>query len=149
MKIMAHKLSRVTVVNFHQLRNDEKHLSLHGYFKTTTASPCTQTMVFENFSHPLVVSSVAFHIRTEAAMYEIYENKMHTKYSGITVFEKSTKLISTPKFLPPGLQAFRSSVLAFTLFFGQFESTKLNSIRKVFNGKVRNFSPTKISSFTG
>ena len=33
-------------------------------------------------------------------------------------------------------------------FFGQFDSTKLNSIRKVLDGKVRNFSPTKISSFT-
>ena len=32
--------------------------------------------------------------------------------------------------------------------FGQFESTKLSSIRKVLDGKVRNFSPTKISSFT-
>ena len=31
--------------------------------------------------------------------------------------------------------------------FGQFESTKLSSIRKVLDGKVRNFSPTKISSF--
>ena len=50
-------------------------------------------------------------------------------------------------FLPPGLQAFRSPLLVFT-FFGQFDSTKLNSIRKVLDGKVRNFSPTKISSFT-
>ena len=33
-------------------------------------------------------------------------------------------------------------------FFCQFESTKLSSIRKVLNEKVRNFSPTKISSFT-
>ena len=33
-------------------------------------------------------------------------------------------------------------------FFGQFESTKLNFIRKVWDEKVRNFSPTKISSFT-
>ena len=36
-------------------------------------------------------------------------------------------------------------------FFGQFDhvdSTKLNSIRKVLDGKVRNFSPSKISSFT-
>ena len=32
--------------------------------------------------------------------------------------------------------------------FCQFESTKLSSIRKVLDGKVRNFSPTKISSFT-
>ena len=32
--------------------------------------------------------------------------------------------------------------------FGQFESTKFSSIRKVLDGKVRNFSPTKISSFT-
>ena len=31
---------------------------------------------------------------------------------------------------------------------GQPEVTKLNSVRKVFLGKVRNFSPTKISSFT-
>ena len=33
-------------------------------------------------------------------------------------------------------------------FFGQFESTKLNSIQKVLDGKARNFLPTKISSFT-
>ena len=32
--------------------------------------------------------------------------------------------------------------------FGQFESAKLSSIRKVLDRKVRNFSPTKISSFT-
>ena len=32
--------------------------------------------------------------------------------------------------------------------FGHFESTKLSSIQKVLDGKVRNFSPTKISSFT-
>ena len=36
----------------------------------------------------------------------------------------------------------------FLLFFGHFESTKLNSIRKVLDGKVRMFSPTKNSSFT-
>ena len=30
--------------------------------------------------------SHAFYFRTEAAAYEIYENKMHTKYSGFTVF---------------------------------------------------------------
>ena len=28
-------------------------------------------------------------------------------------------------------------------FFGQFQSTKLNSIRNVSDGKVRNFSPSK------
>ena len=33
-------------------------------------------------------------------------------------------------------------------FFGQLESTKLNSIRKVFDGDIRKFSPTTISSFT-
>ena len=33
-------------------------------------------------------------------------------------------------------------------FLGSIESTKLNSIRKGLDGKVRNFSPTKISSFT-
>ena len=32
--------------------------------------------------------------------------------------------------------------------FGQFESTKLSSIRKGLDGKVRIFSPSKISSFT-
>ena len=60
--------------------------------------------------------------------------------------EKCTKLISIPNFLPHGLQAFRSSLLVFT-FFGLLESTKLNSVRKVFDGKVRNFLPTKISFF--
>ena len=50
-------------------------------------------------------------------------------------------------FLPPGLQTVRSSLLEFT-YFCQFESTKLNFIRKVLDEKVRNFSPTKISSFT-
>ena len=45
------------------------------------------------------------------------------------------------------MQAFGSSLLAFP-FFGQFESTKLNSIRTVLKGKVRNFPTTKISSFT-
>ena len=45
------------------------------------------------------------------------------------------------------MQPFRSPLLVFR-GFAQFESTKLNSIRKVVNGKVRNFSPTKISSFT-
>ena len=59
-------------------------------------------------------------------MYEIY---FHTKFSS-TWFA--------------GLPIISSS---FTLF-GRFESTKLNSIRKVLDGKVRNFSPTKISSFT-
>ena len=39
------------------------------------------------------------------------------------------------------------SFLVFPVF-GQFESTKLSSIRKVLDEKVRNFSPTKISSFT-
>ena len=61
--------------------------------------------------------------------------------------EKSTKLISIPNFLPPGLQTFRSSLLVFTSF-SHSENTKLSSIRKVLDGKVRNFSPTKISSFT-
>ena len=56
--------------------------------------------------------------------------------------------ISIPNFLPPGLQAFRSSLRLVSLVFGHSESTKLNSIRKVLDGKVRNFSPTKISSFT-
>ena len=54
------------------------------------------------------------------------------------LIEKCTKLISIPNFLPPGLQAFRSSLLVFN-FLGEFESTKLNSIRKVLDGKVRNF----------
>ena len=52
-----------------------------------------------------------------------------------------------PNLLPPGLQTFRSSLLLFTLF-GHAESTKLNSIRKGFDGKVQIFLPTKISSFT-
>ena len=46
------------------------------------------------------------------------------------------------KFLPPGLLALRLPLLVF-ISFCQFESTKLNSIRKVLDGKVRNFSPTK------
>ena len=46
-----------------------------------------------------------------------------------------------------GLPAFRSSFLVFPVF-SQFESTKLSSTRKVLDGKVRNFSPTKNSSFT-
>ena len=33
-------------------------------------------------------------------------------------------------------------------FFSSFWENELNSIQKVFDGKVRNFSPTKISSFT-
>ena len=45
------------------------------------------------------------------------------------------------------MQVFRSPLLAFT-FFSQFDSTKLNSIRKILEGKVQNFSTTKISSFT-
>ena len=41
------------------------------------------------------------------------------------------------------------SLIKYNLFFfGGTESTKLNSIRKGLDGKVRNFSPTKISSFT-
>ena len=39
------------------------------------------------------------------------------------------------KFLPPGLQVFCSPLLVIT-FFGHFESTKLNSIRKVSDGIV-------------
>ena len=39
------------------------------------------------------------------------------------------------------------SIVSSCLYFF-LESTKLNSIRKVLDGKVRNFSPTKISSFT-
>ena len=50
-------------------------------------------------------------------------------------------------FLSPGLQAFRLSLLVFT-FFGQFESTKVNSVGKVLDGKVRNILPTEVSSFT-
>ena len=60
--------------------------------------------------------------------------------------EKNAKLISIPNFLPPGLQTFRLSLLVF-FSFSPSESTKLSSIRKVLDGKVRNFSPTKISSF--
>ena len=67
-------------------------------------------------------------------------------FRSFRIIQKCTKIISIPKFLPHGLQAFRSSFLC--PIFGQFESTKLSSIRKVFDGKVRNFSPTKISSFT-
>ena len=53
-----------------------------------------------------------------------------------------------PNFLPPALQAFHLSLLAFT-FFGQFEGTKLNSVRKVpvLNGEVRKVSPRKIFFF--
>ena len=36
-----------------------------------------------------VYVSRAFYFRTEAATYEIYENNMHTKYSGFTVYKKS------------------------------------------------------------
>ena len=43
---------------------------------------------------------------------------------GLAINENSTKLISIPNFLPPGLQANRSSLLAFALF-GHSESTKL------------------------
>ena len=57
------------------------------------------------------------------------------------------KLISIPNFLPPGLQTFRLSLLVFTSC-SHSKSTKLSSIRKVLDGKVRNFLPTKISSFT-
>ena len=41
-----------------------------------------------------------------------------------------------------------SIVSASFYFWGQFESTKLYAVRKVLDGKVRNFSTTKISSFT-
>ena len=57
--------------------------------------------------------------------WKMYEINFHTKFSS-TWF---------------------ASLLVFT-FFGQFDSTKLNSIRKVLDGKVRNFLPTKMSSFT-
>ena len=62
----------------------------------------------------------------------MYEINFHTK-------------ISSARFI--GLLIVFSSFSSFPVF-GQFESTKLSSIRKVLDGKVRNFSPTKISSFT-
>ena len=42
--------------------------------------------------------------------------------------KNSTKLISIPKFLPPGLQVFRLAILAFTFLGGQFESTVILDI---------------------
>ena len=60
----------------------------------------------------------------------MYEINFHTKFSS-TLF---------------AVLSIASS--GFFLFFGQFQGTKLNSIRNFLDGKVRNFSPTKISSFT-
>ena len=60
----------------------------------------------------------------------MYEINVHTKFSS-TWFA--------------GLSITSSS---FFLFFGQFQSTKLNSVQNVLDGKVRNFSPTKISFLT-
>ena len=58
------------------------------------------------------------------------EDRMYCEgrnFRSFRIIEKCTKLISIPNFLPPGLQTFRSPLLVFT-FFGQFDSTKLNSI---------------------
>ena len=53
---------------------------------------------------------------------------------------------SIPNFLPP---ACRLSIVSSSLYFFRCSvSTQLNSIQKVLDGKVRNVSPTKISSFT-
>ena len=59
-----------------------------------------------------------------------YEIKFHTEFSS-TWFA--------------GLSVVSSR---FYFFFGQFESSKLNSIRNVLDAKVQNFSPSKASFFT-
>ena len=41
-----------------------------------------------------------FYFRTEAAVFEIYENKMHTKHSGFTVTSLPTTLFSTSRCMP-------------------------------------------------
>ena len=66
---------------------------------------------------------------------------MYKKSSDISVHNFHTKFSST-------WFAGLSIVCSSFRIFSQFESTKLNSIRKVLDGKVRNFSPTKNSSFT-
>ena len=58
----------------------------------------------------------------------MYEINFHTKISSAWFYRPFDRLSSFP-------------------VFGQFESTKLSFIWKVLDGKVRNFSPTKISSF--
>ena len=59
----------------------------------------------------------------------MYESNFHTKISSAWFTGLSIVFSSFP-------------------VFGQFEITKLSFTRKVLDGKVRNFSPTKISFFT-
>ena len=97
----------------------------------------------------------AFQQRTNASQETSAPVKEETFVGNLTLLhsfrickkEKSTKLFSIPNFLPLGLQTFQSSLLVFTSF-NHSESTKLSPIRKVLNGKVRNFSPTELSSYT-
>ena len=68
----------------------------------------------------------AFYFRTEGAAYEIYENNMHTKYSGFTVTQKrklNLKNLPRPK-LP--------SRDAFCMTFRIWTATKINILTKMY-----------------
>ena len=90
------------------------------------------------------------HFRKEETTWALNFSTMHFKrrnfrnYFNFVAFVqlKMYEINFDTKFLPPGLLALRLPLLVF-ISFCQFESTKLNSIRKVLEGKVRNFSPTK------
>ena len=94
-------LSEKSEENF--IRNDpdkSKFLNTHGKSRifrmhsifVSWGSPTFRT--HENFVHPLTAANsltcfrffvCILYFRTKAAAYEIYENKMHTNYSGFTV----------------------------------------------------------------
>ena len=98
-----------------------------AHIRTSILSSLSPMFTRAHHSRTFTQLSLSISFRIIEKMYEI---SFHTKFS-------STWLA--------GLSVVSSR---FYFFFGQFESTKLNSIRRVLVRKVWNFSPTKISSFT-